>query len=93
MLCRIYRPKGCCLMTNKEKMRIVQLWGYHFVYLIDQDGDIEEVHKIVGSQLIHDFSECDGTVDRRIDFGYQRVYHRILFNMIGWGMVKRDDTI
>lgn len=77
-------------MTNKEKMRIVQLWGYHFVYLIDQDGDIEEVHKIVGSQIIYDFNENAGTVDERIEFGYQRVYHRILFNMRGWGMVKRQ---
>lgn len=76
-------------MTNKEKMRIIQLWGYNFVYRIDQDGDIEEVLKVIGPRIQYEFDDDSGIVNERIEFGYQRVYHRILFTMTGWGMVKK----
>lgn len=76
-------------MTNKEKMRIIQLWGYNFVYRIDQDGDIEEVLKVIGPRIQYEFDDDSGIVNERIEFGYQRVYHRMLFTMTGWGMIKK----
>lgn len=75
-------------MTNEEMMRITTMWGYPFLYGTDQDGDIDIVHKLVGPRINVEFQEHDGTVNRRIQFGYERVYHRILFQMTGWGMIK-----
>jgi hypothetical protein len=44
---------------------------------------------VIGPRIQYEFDDDSGIVNERIEFGYQRVYHRILFTMTGWGMVKK----